>query len=209
MRGLNAGRAAVRAAPAGHPRRAARLSDLGAALQTRFRRTGVLADLDEAIDAGRAAVEATSPGHASRALHLANLGAAPQARYGQTGALADLDEAIQAGRAAAELTPPGHPGRGRAMSNLGNALRARFERTGMLADVDAAIDAGRIAVEAQATHIGLGVCSTWGTRCGPDSGSPGIWLIAKRQLRLSSRQPGLVSLHPRCVSEPRDPRRRW
>ena len=59
--------AAVDATPADHPNRARYLSNLGSALQTRFERTGALADLDAAIEAGQAAVDATPAGHPDRA----------------------------------------------------------------------------------------------------------------------------------------------
>jgi hypothetical protein len=60
--------------PAGHRNRGVYLTNLGVALQTRFRQTGVMADLDAAIDAGRAAADATPAGHLNRAGCLNNPG---------------------------------------------------------------------------------------------------------------------------------------
>ena len=60
-------RQAVAASPADHPGRAAMLSNLGIALQTRFERTGDRADLDAAIDAGQQAVAASPADHPDRA----------------------------------------------------------------------------------------------------------------------------------------------
>ena len=76
------------------------LSNLGAALQTRFERAGELADLDAAITAGQQAVAATPAGHPGRAAMLSNLGAALQTRFERAGELADLDAAIDAGQQA-------------------------------------------------------------------------------------------------------------
>ena len=108
-------RPATRAGP-GH------CANLGGALQSRFMRTGALADLDQAITAAREAVEITSPGHPDQARMLSNLGMILNSRFEQTGDLADLDQAITATRAAAEATPPGGTGRAGALSNLGGAL---------------------------------------------------------------------------------------
>ncbi len=127
------------AIPAGHPYRAVMLTNLGIILQTRFERTGVLADLDAAIEAEHAAVAATPPGHPDRPGYLSNLGDALRARFEHTGVLADLEAAIEAGRAAVDATSPDRPDRAVTLTNLGNALRVRFEHTGVLADLEAAI----------------------------------------------------------------------
>ena len=141
-------RQAVAASPADHPGRAAMLSNLGAALQTRFERAGDGADLDAAVDLLRQAVAAAPAGHADHAGMLSNLGAALRTRFERTGDQADLDAAITAGRQAVAATPAGHPGRAGRQSNLGGALQARFERAGDRADLDAAIAAGQQAVAA-------------------------------------------------------------
>ncbi|MCK9878652.1 CHAT domain-containing protein, partial [Frankia sp. Ag45/Mut15] len=78
--------------------RAGYLSNLGAALQARFARTGQLTNLDEAISVGRAAVDVTPPDHPDRAGYLSNLGAALQARFARTGQLTNLELAIEAHR---------------------------------------------------------------------------------------------------------------
>jgi tetratricopeptide (TPR) repeat protein len=141
---------AGRPGPAGRPRSAVMLANLGNALLARFERTGDLADLDEAVNAGRAAVSAVSEGDPDGDLALSSLGNILQTRYERTGRLADLDEAVIMGQAAANAVAPGHPKRIAYLSNLGNCLRARYERTGRLADLDGAVEAGRAAVEASA-----------------------------------------------------------
>ncbi|EIV96079.1 hypothetical protein FraQA3DRAFT_5941, partial [Frankia sp. QA3] len=86
--------------PAGHPDHAAVLSNLGAALRTRFEQRGSAADLTAAVDAGRQAVAATAPDHPDRGAMLSNLGIALRARFGQTGSPADLAGAVDAAQQA-------------------------------------------------------------------------------------------------------------
>jgi hypothetical protein len=72
---------AVVLAPPDHPDRAMYLSNLGAALRTRFARVGAIADLDQAIQAGQQAIDATPPDHPDRATMLSNLGLALHIRF--------------------------------------------------------------------------------------------------------------------------------
>lgn len=136
----------VSATPEGHPNRAPALSNLGFALQRRFERTSVPADLDEAIANYRAAAAATPDTHPARADTLDNLARALRARFERTGELADIEEATQVARNAVAATPSGDPSLAGTMSGLGSALRARFTRTGTLADLDEAIAQHRNAV---------------------------------------------------------------
>ncbi|WP_239405388.1 CHAT domain-containing protein [Frankia sp. Cj3] len=84
------------------------LSNPGAALRSRFERSGVQADLDDAVTAARDAAAATPADHPDRAMYLSNLGSALCIRFERMGELADLDAAVEAGRAAAEvkMAPP-------------------------------------------------------------------------------------------------------
>ncbi|CCH17829.1 tetratricopeptide repeat protein [Micromonospora lupini] len=127
---------AVAATPTDHPNRAAMLSNLSGALQTRFGRTGSSTDLDEAVTAGREAVAATPEDNPIRAMMLSNLSAALQTRFGRTDSSTDLDEAITASREAVAATPTDHPDHAGYLSNLGSALQARFRRTGSSTDLD-------------------------------------------------------------------------
>jgi tetratricopeptide (TPR) repeat protein len=136
------------ATPTDEASRAAMLTNLGAALQNRFERTGAQADLEAAIEAGQAAVDATPAGHPDRAAMLSNLGVALRSRFERIGAQADLEAAIEAGQAAVDATPPGDPDRAGRLSNLWDALWSRFERTGAQADLEAAIEAIEAAVDA-------------------------------------------------------------
>ena len=72
------------------------------------RRTGRLADLDQAVTVGREAVDATTADHPNRVKWLSALGEAMQTRYGRTGELADLDQAITLHQAALGATPADH-----------------------------------------------------------------------------------------------------
>jgi CHAT domain-containing protein len=119
------------------------LSELLVALVTRFRLTGNLADLDEAIEVGRRAAEATPDGDPDQAMVLSNLGGVLRMRFGQAGDLSDLDEAIEYGRRAAEAMPDDPA----FLSNFGISLLTRFGRTGDLADLDLAIGVLRQAAE--------------------------------------------------------------
>ncbi|WP_447035812.1 tetratricopeptide repeat protein [Streptomyces sp. DSM 118878] len=133
--------------PAGHPDRAGRLNNLGLALQTRFERSGAVADLDAAVDVAHQAVDTTPAGHPDRAGRLSNLGGTLQTRFERSGAVADLDAAIDAAYQAVDTTPTGHPDRAAMLNNLGLALRIRFERSGAVADLDAAVGAAYQAVD--------------------------------------------------------------
>jgi hypothetical protein len=135
----------IAAMPHEQPNYAARLSELGLALRLHFERTGILTDLDRAIDVLHQAVEDTTT---ARPDHLSNLGNALCLRFARTGTLADLDTAIDLLRQAADSTPADHAGY---KTNLAGALARRFERTGALEDLNAAIDAAREAVAATPT----------------------------------------------------------
>jgi tetratricopeptide (TPR) repeat protein len=126
------------------------LGNLGIALHTRAKRTGVQADLDAAIEAFRTALDIVPSGQPDHGTTLGNLGNALQTRFEMRGTQADLDAAMEALTQAAASIAPDDPGRGIFLSNLGNVLRLRFRAMGDQADLDAAIDTGRAAVAA--TH---------------------------------------------------------
>lgn len=64
---IEAAKTAVFHTPRNHANRAGRLSSLGITLQTRFRRTGDLDDLNNAITIGHEAIDATPTNHPNRA----------------------------------------------------------------------------------------------------------------------------------------------
>ncbi|MFE3188016.1 tetratricopeptide repeat protein [Nocardia sp. NPDC059240] len=135
------------ATPAGHPERAATMAILGEVLWDQYRRAGMLADLEEAVQLCRQAVAAAATDDPNRAATLNTLGNALQTRFGRTGVLADLEESVRVGRQAVAAAPAGHPFRTRYLANLGVALQTRFERTDALADLDEAIQLARQAAD--------------------------------------------------------------
>ncbi|WP_369263629.1 CHAT domain-containing protein [Streptomyces sp. R35] len=138
----------LHASPPEHPDRAGRMSNLGTALQIRFKHTGDQADLDVAVQLRRIAVVATSPDHPNRAGRLNNLGIALLDRFHLLGEQRDLDEAILACQEAAAATPDGHPEQADHLGSLGLVLQLRYGRTGEQRDLEEAIAACRAAAAA-------------------------------------------------------------
>jgi tetratricopeptide (TPR) repeat protein len=132
----------VRATPDGSATaRSAALSNLAAALRTRYQGTGAVADLDAGIDAAEESLRIDgSPERAG-----ATLCTLLQDRYEASGDAADLDRAIDLLRAAIAATAdeailPSY------LINLSNALRARYEEGAAAPDLDEAIDASERAL---------------------------------------------------------------
>jgi hypothetical protein len=104
-------RAAVYLIPGDHPDHAGWLNSLGVMLESRYKRTGAMADLEEAISVARQAVDATPADHPDCPGYLNNLGVMLESRYKRTRAMADLEEAIGVARQAVDATPAYHPDR--------------------------------------------------------------------------------------------------
>ncbi len=79
------------------------MTNLGAALKTRFESSANQRDLNEAIKVCRHAVQATPDGHSAQAGRLANLAATVQTRFQLAPSDQDLDEIVALGRQAATL----------------------------------------------------------------------------------------------------------
>jgi len=122
-------------------------SNLGVALESRFKGTGSRDDLDQAITALREAVSSTPDGNSSCARYLNNLGNALQTRFEVAGSKADLDLAIAANEKAVELSPSDDL----FMANLGAALQTRHDLTGSLEDLNRSIELKERAVEAESS----------------------------------------------------------
>ncbi|QIS24559.1 CHAT domain-containing protein [Nocardia terpenica] len=138
--------AALTVAPPDDPNRAHYLSDLSIGYHLRFERSGVAADLDQAIELGEQALLATPDDHSDRARRLSNLGNTYRARFERGGVAADVDRAVELGEQALVATPDDHPNRAMYLSNLGNAYRARFRHGGVEADLDRAVEVGEQAL---------------------------------------------------------------
>ena len=65
---------AIELIPPGHTDLPTHLSKLGISFQSRFKRTGDLADVENAISNQQHAIELTPPGHADLPAHFNNLG---------------------------------------------------------------------------------------------------------------------------------------
>lgn len=133
------------------------LNRLAINLQTRYRRTGRLADLREAVSAHREGIAALPRDDLRRASYLSSLGLALQLLFEATGNAADLDEAITAGTAAADafveaddadIPAEDRPLRSGLLSNIAIAHRQRAELTADADDLDMALRLATAAVEA-------------------------------------------------------------
>jgi hypothetical protein len=147
---VEAGRAAVGAAPKGTPLLGIYLGNLGGALVARFRRTSGQADLDEAINTLRRSVLAMPAASPERGMMLTNLSSALYARFDSQQDSSDLDEAIDTGRQAVNATPPDHTSRALRLSNLAAILQTRFSVNDVPVDLDEALEACRAALKALA-----------------------------------------------------------
>ncbi|KFZ23764.1 hypothetical protein V502_01755 [Pseudogymnoascus sp. VKM F-4520 (FW-2644)] len=122
------------------------LSNLGVFLESRYERTGDIADLEEAIQVARRAAASTPKDHFNLAIYLDNLGNKLQRRYERTGDIADLEEAIQVAQQAVTSTPKDHSNLAGYLNNFGSKLKRRYERTGDIANLEEAIQVARQAV---------------------------------------------------------------
>jgi tetratricopeptide (TPR) repeat protein len=147
--------AVVALAARDHPLLSGYLSHLGTAWVDRFRMTGRIADLDNAIVAHQKALVLPPPYPADRAGFRANYSSAVLARYEATGESGDLDQAVALAREAVELAPDaraGHADRAArfalstSLQSLTAALASRFQLRRDRADLDEAIDVAREAI---------------------------------------------------------------
>ncbi|KAH6880937.1 CHAT domain-containing protein [Coprinopsis sp. MPI-PUGE-AT-0042] len=135
------------------------LNNLGRSFQCRFKCTGDLSDIAEAISAQCRAVQLTPEGHANLPARLNNLGSSFRSRFDHTGDLSDIAEAISAQCRAVQLTPEGHANLPACLNNLGSSFLCRFERTGDLSDIAEAISAQHRAVQLMPeSHANLAGC---------------------------------------------------
>ena len=127
---------------------AAMSNNLSNMLQSRFERTGSMADLNEAIQLSRQAVESMPDGDPYYLACQDNLRSKLNQRYALTKDLANLDEAVQVVRDILELIPDGHTDRPARLNQLEEALYLRFDQTDSLIDLDADIQVARQLLEA-------------------------------------------------------------
>ncbi|RBA11796.1 hypothetical protein FPRO05_14233 [Fusarium proliferatum] len=114
------------------------LHHLGFQLETRYGRTGVIKNLEEAIKTTRKAIKLTPDNDIYLASLLDSLGTKLQSRYDRTEEMKDLEEAIEVTRKALELTPDDHPCLTKSLINLGTQFVTRLEQKGEIKDLEEA-----------------------------------------------------------------------
>ncbi|MFC9529019.1 CHAT domain-containing protein [Streptomyces sp. NPDC056975] len=120
-------------------------------LTVRYPTTGLVSDLDEAIELFGGLLRAT-PGQVHRRRLLNDLSGAHWRRYEHTGLAADLDTSVESMRAALELTPEESGSRALYLSNLAGKLDARFVALGSRSDLNEVIMVGSEAARLAGTE---------------------------------------------------------
>ncbi|KAF6759271.1 CHAT domain-containing protein, partial [Ephemerocybe angulata] len=116
------------------------LNMAGIELRNRFRRTGNLSDIAQALFAHRRAVQLTPSGHQNLPGRLSNLGNTYLLRrFERIGNPSDIAESLSAQQRAVQLTPDGHPDLPSMLNNLGNSFFRRFEYSGSRSDITEAL----------------------------------------------------------------------
>jgi tetratricopeptide (TPR) repeat protein len=115
-------------------------------LETRFERTKVMDDLEEAINVGRQAVAATSSNPLPHITCLNNLARKVYCLYTHTAALSDLEVAADLAKRAVAATPDGHPDRVGCLNHLGNILESWYKTTGSMKHLEEALSIAQQAV---------------------------------------------------------------
>jgi tetratricopeptide (TPR) repeat protein len=182
--------------------RAKVLAMLGMALQDRFGRSGVMADLDEAVEVGWLAADTIPAGHRERFGIMVNLAAALRLRFDRTGAASgrsDIDAVVEVLRRAAAEVPARGPERTGLLMTLCAALRARYDQYGDRADVEAAIDAGRQAVSGMPdddvdqsrilVNLGVALMSRFGLSAAPADLAEAIDSLGRALGAIPARHP--------------------
>ncbi|KAL6713002.1 hypothetical protein ACLMJK_009398 [Lecanora helva] len=130
--------------------RAPLLNNIGNHLGERYRKTGLRADLQEAIDFGRQAVSPNSSteGTAQKEGWFNNLCNQLLTRYHRDGTMADLEEVIEISKKVINETPEECPARAHSMNILGQALLDRYFVDGAPTSLEEAIEVARQAITA-------------------------------------------------------------
>ncbi len=124
---------------------------LSSVLHSRFRTSGDLHPLDEAIKFGGIRIDEPPASAGDHAGRLGNLGISLLDRYLATGDRDDLDQAIELDRRAVAALPKGHHDLAKYENNLGVALCHRYRATGSVEDLDEAVSSDRKAVVTPST----------------------------------------------------------
>ncbi|KAF8908143.1 CHAT domain-containing protein [Gymnopilus junonius] len=136
----------LEAIPDGHPDLPLHLNNIGKLYQSRYRLTGKLDDISEAISFGRKAVSLTPDGHASLPMYLTDLGIWYESYFKSTNRIVDLSESIAYRQKAIHLTPEGDATLPAQLVALGDSFLQRFEWTENKTDVAEAITCQKRAI---------------------------------------------------------------
>jgi tetratricopeptide (TPR) repeat protein len=120
----------------------------GTLLSDRFKHTGSMDDLDQAISMIRKGLNATPHDDSHQARFLYTLGNMLGDRFKHTGSMDDLDQAISIVRNGLNATPHDDSEQARFLYTLGNMLGDRFKHTGSMDDLDQAISITRSGLDA-------------------------------------------------------------
>lgn len=131
------------------PPRSEALRILGSYLGDKYKFTGAMRDLEEAIKFSREGVHRVT-GDSKRWVHLNTLGALLGAKYRRTHVTVDLEEAIRFTQKAVDETPS-RLNRSFCLNNLGHLLNKRYASTDSVTDLEEAI---RITQEALENTVG-------------------------------------------------------
>ncbi|KAL5640097.1 hypothetical protein ACGC1H_007404 [Rhizoctonia solani] len=116
------------------------LNALGWSQLKRFRGTGALSDLEQAIEYFSRAVAQTTTENSELATGLTDLGMAYTERFQRLGELEDLEKAIRHISSALTLTPDGHPDISDRHASLGVSYSGRYRRLGEPSDLEKALE---------------------------------------------------------------------
>ncbi|KAI5980614.1 hypothetical protein EDC04DRAFT_3152250 [Pisolithus marmoratus] len=144
---LSRKRAKLERCPPGHNGRAVALTSLAGALYDRFRREGVVADLEEAITLERVTLELRPSGRPGRGDSLNNLACGLLGRFQIYATMSDLEEAIELFREALLLRPSGHPDRPSSLHNLASCLSTRYDNRRVVTDLEESVMLGQVVLE--------------------------------------------------------------
>jgi CHAT domain-containing protein/tetratricopeptide (TPR) repeat protein len=106
----------------------------------RFKQTGEIKDLEEAILQLNEVLDHTPSSSAERPVCLCNLSSAFTSRFARFGEVKDVDSAIERLREAVSLTPLNSVDRPDRLTNLGISYQDRFKRRAEVKDIDSAIE---------------------------------------------------------------------
>ncbi|KAH7129911.1 CHAT domain-containing protein [Dactylonectria estremocensis] len=145
---IQAERAALDAMPSGDPSRASQLSKLGFYVYARYKRTGSMSDIDEAIRLLKEAVQLTPKNDPNRAQRLVNLCVYWYRKYpmSETQDVHDLEDAIGATRDAVAAVSDTFPNRWVLLNQLGTQLGLLYLRTRELGVIEENIKIQREAI---------------------------------------------------------------